>query len=260
MQYKTGAVIAFNGSATVTGDENTDWTAITSNHWFGISGDNVLYDIVSIAKASTPSAWSAVTAYTKEQLVSKVVGTDTLYYIAIQDGTNQDPETETAYWRQTSLWQITLSTTYAAADRLDVNYAITRDFTPNNSLVLINPGDIETGALYSRAMNKIDSLLGVGPGSYFYEDDFVEVRQGQWVVVSNQGTSADTSPPSELSHPGIEKIATTSTANDDRVKYLFKTGWPFILMDQHAWEYTAVFRLPNVSNISIVVGLAIQPA
>lgn len=59
---------------------------------------------------------------------------------------------------------LTLATPYVGATNTStegVAYCITNDFTPNFKLPLMARGDLETAALFSRAMQKIDSAIGM---------------------------------------------------------------------------------------------------
>lgn len=55
--------------------------------------------------------------------------------------------------------QITLAANYAGSTAGAASYAISRDFTPNEGLPLMAPGDLEATAVYSRAMTLLDQKL-----------------------------------------------------------------------------------------------------
>lgn len=56
--------------------------------------------------------------------------------------------------------QITLSSPYAGSSGSGQAYTIWRDFTTNENLPELSQGDIETATIWTRALRKIDSLLG----------------------------------------------------------------------------------------------------
>lgn len=64
--------------------------------------------------------------------------------------------------------ELTLSADWAGTTASGVSYVIVRDFTTNHSLPMLNPGDLEAAAIFSRAMTLIDKLLatigGASPG------------------------------------------------------------------------------------------------
>lgn len=51
-----------------------------------------------IVRDNVSTAWSGATAYTTGQYASVTTGGVTTWYRALQDGTNQDPTTQAAYW------------------------------------------------------------------------------------------------------------------------------------------------------------------
>lgn len=55
--------------------------------------------------------------------------------------------------------QLTLNANYAGTTASGASYVIARDFTPLNNIPLINKGDLETAALFTRAMQIIDGLI-----------------------------------------------------------------------------------------------------
>ncbi|WP_461533419.1 hypothetical protein [Sinomicrobium sp.] len=57
--------------------------------------------------------------------------------------------------------ELTLSTPYSGASVTDTTYTIARDFTPLNNIVEMRKGDIETAAIFTRAMRRIDQLLSL---------------------------------------------------------------------------------------------------
>ena len=48
---------------------------------------------------------------------------------------------------------------YAGPTVVSVPYTISRDFTTNHALPLVNPNDLQTAAIQNEAMNKLDALL-----------------------------------------------------------------------------------------------------
>lgn len=104
--------------------------------------------------------------------------------------------------------ELTLSTPYSGASVTDTTYTIARDFTPLNNIVEMRKGDIETAAIFTRAMRRIDQLLslnqdagaitsagiypdttaglaGTTSGDYFFVPD-----TNEFVLYSNSGGSA----------------------------------------------------------------------
>lgn len=57
--------------------------------------------------------------------------------------------------------QITISPAWAGGTVVGIAYAIQRDFTLNHSLPLLNPGDLEAAAIFTRAMQVIDEKMGL---------------------------------------------------------------------------------------------------
>lgn len=55
--------------------------------------------------------------------------------------------------------QLTLSAPYAGTTAAGQSYALTRDFTPNYSFPYPEYGDINTAALFKRAMSGVDAIL-----------------------------------------------------------------------------------------------------
>lgn len=53
---------------------------------------------------------------------------------------------------------IALTAPYAGTTATGASYVIARDFTPNQSIPLINKGDVETATILKRAFAIIDSL------------------------------------------------------------------------------------------------------
>lgn len=62
-------------------------------------------------KEYTVIAWSSSAAYKKDDVVMY----NSAYYRSIQDGTNQSPSTETAYWRKTTLLSVWIQDKYDGA-------------------------------------------------------------------------------------------------------------------------------------------------
>ena len=57
--------------------------------------------------------------------------------------------------------ELTLSAVYSGTTASAVTYTIARDFTPLNNIVELRQGDIETGAIFTRAVRRIDQLLSL---------------------------------------------------------------------------------------------------
>lgn len=56
---------------------------------------------------------------------------------------------------------LTISPAWAGGTVNNIAYAIVRDFTLNQNLPLLNPGDLEAAAVFSRAMQLLDSIVGL---------------------------------------------------------------------------------------------------
>ena len=84
---------------------------------------------------------------------------DGAYYVALGSmPANTVPSTSPAYWWECSPVGITLASNYAGVTQTGATYSISQDFTASLSLPLLNPGDINTGALVNRAMRILDAL------------------------------------------------------------------------------------------------------
>ena len=57
--------------------------------------------------------------------------------------------------------QLTLSTPYTGSTGSGLSYTIARDFTALNNIVEMRKGDIETAAIFTRAVRRIDQLLSL---------------------------------------------------------------------------------------------------
>lgn len=57
--------------------------------------------------------------------------------------------------------ELELSSPYAGATESGVSYTIARDFTPLNNIPEMSKGDIETAAIFTRAMRRIDQVLSL---------------------------------------------------------------------------------------------------
>jgi hypothetical protein len=56
--------------------------------------------------------------------------------------------------------QITISPPWVGNTAAGLSYVIVRDFTPNQQLPLLNPGDLEASAIFTRAMQRLDAIVG----------------------------------------------------------------------------------------------------
>lgn len=91
--------------------------------------------------------------------------------------------------------EIQISPPYAGSTASSVSYVIHRDFTTNTRLALINPGDLEAAAIFSRNMGILDQLFATGGGSAslgevavsvtahgFQVGNFLSLVGGVWVL------------------------------------------------------------------------------
>lgn len=73
---------------------------------------------------------------------------------------------------------LTLVDNWPSADRpAETNYVISRDFTSNHGIPMLNAGDLEAAALFTRAMVIIDGLLG-NAGSTTNETQLTKTAHG----------------------------------------------------------------------------------
>lgn len=94
---------------------------------------------------------------------------------------------------------LTLSIPFKGATASNQTYVIVRDFTTNLDLPLLNPGDLEAAALFSRLAWIIDSVLGTGvPGTPslgeivinqtahgFIVGNFLRLNGSAWVLANS---------------------------------------------------------------------------
>ena len=93
-----------------------------------------------------------------------VVGTNTTWLGEVESGDAFTVTGSGVFYDVASVesnTQLTLSTPYSGASVTDTTYTIARDFTPLNNIVEMRKGDIETAAIFTRAMRRIDQLLSL---------------------------------------------------------------------------------------------------
>jgi hypothetical protein len=93
-----------------------------------------------------------------------VVGTNTTWLSEVESGDAFTVTGSGVFYDVASVQSdtdLTLSTPYSGASVTDTTYTIARDFTPLNNIVEMRKGDIETAAIFTRAMRRIDQLLSL---------------------------------------------------------------------------------------------------
>lgn len=143
-----------------------------------------------------------------------VTGTDTAWLLNAQPGNSFVVKGIPSVYDIASVdsdTQLTLTAPWQGAELAGVQYAIHRDFT-SDGIPEMAQGDIETAAIFTRAMRRIQSLLGqitgvagsgagifpdtaaglaaTSDGDYFWVPEVTGLQQSELILHQNQGGSA----------------------------------------------------------------------
>lgn len=131
--------------------------------------------------------------------------------------------------------QLQISPSWTDATVADIAYVVARDFTPNAGLPLLNAGDLEAAALFSRAMRILDTISSASGDPAV--SDIVITKTGHQFIVGNVLTLTG----------GTWKLATSDTVSN-----AMAVGFVSKVVDAN------VFWLRTSGRVGDVVGSPIQ--
>jgi len=201
---------------------------------------------------------------------------DWLTASAVRVGNLFKKSQENAYYQITSVntaTNINISPPYAAVNASTVEYAISRDFTPNYNLVEITAGDLDWNDAYTRSMRIIDNQMYVGTGGGSTQGVYTITNgSGRFGWAVGMSTTDDTVEIANASG-GSDKLAAIGVIASDlgttvRVNYtgLVASYTPNDItatsgnrLYLKAWDTTATYNLTptapsNASNIVQLIG------
>ncbi len=110
---------------------------------------------------------------------------------------------------------LTLTRNYLGVTEADVNYSITRDFTPRHSLPYLSPGD-DASAIVAKLTRDLDSIIPAGAGNTIAgQGEPGEVIYPHWAwAEDNRGTGFSLAPTADSKYLGISNSSSIQVPTD----------------------------------------------
>lgn len=185
----------------------------------------------SLISSSVDADWSQVTV----GCLFSVIGRDSLYFV------NESAVYDATLNSGAGGWKVHLSTNYGQTTGSALDYMICRDFSPYYSIPLLTSGDVETAAIFTRAMQIIDAMIklasttGGTPGT---ETTYTKVSHG-----FNVGTVV------RIDGSGVFQIADSTTEANSRIVGMVKT-----IVDADNFVLQTDGLVTGVTGITLVSG------
>jgi hypothetical protein len=139
--------------------------------------------------------------------------------------------------------EITISPAWAQGNVTGVTYAILRDFTLNHHLPLLNPGDLEGAAIFSRAMQLLDALVGQAESTT------------NEVLISGSATDIDTTTPFIVGNlVAFKATGWFLCRTDDATKQLPIGIVTWVATDGLSFKIKTEGRITGILGISLTAG------